>query len=554
MTTNQSRRCGSSLRTVLSLLILVIQLSTLWWFLAAVVSAFDIHSVWRPTHSSIRPTYSATSFFTQYQHNQHQNGCVQQSTSDDVNDELLNDADDTRCHNDMYSRRHMLIRSAVLSSSVAVPMITGSSMVATAATISSSTTTSGSVYVPAVRPTVYRVDSTIPPTLLPVPKNQDQKKLLRDLGRGLGTDKKEVFIDRINLNNMLQKAVYGTIDAVKSITSSSPEAQRAPASFVCFGLPMQATDRDIDLTVSLLQGVFEKRLNQQQRLPSAIGIATLPCTAQNLVDDLMANRKTLSDLISSTNEGDDIQKILPLYRPILEYAIENKIPIIAMGLSKEDEQMVQKGGIQNVNPASREKYVKDPNGFIATTNDPKFKLYTDRSLLKDRLLVAKKDTPASDSISEGNYFAERILSHEAGATLVSQYAIDHRSTSTTNDGCVIAIVAPINDVRYLGGINGRIPRIYQYLSSTATTTNTNEPSSLTSTTTTTVVPESLLTMNDITTILINPNAMDTLSRTVRLRLEIGTGPDTIPYQTKIADYLWFSSSPPVNILPRMMDY
>jgi hypothetical protein len=350
---------------------------------------------------------------------------------------------------------------------------------------------------------------------------------------------------------MLQKAVYGTADAIKSVTNVNNEVQKAPASFVCFGLPMQASDRDIDLTVSLLEGVFEQRLSQrQQRTPSAIGIARLPCTAQGMVDDLVANRISLSDVSSSTtSEGADIQQLLPLYRPILEYAMNNKIPIIAMGLSKEDERTVQKGGIQSVNPASREKYVKDPNGFIATTNDPKFKLYTDRSLLKDRLFVAKADTSSlsSEPVSEGNYFAERILSHEAGATFVSQYAMDHR---TTDNCCVIAIVAPINDVRYLGGINGRIPRIYQYLSET-TGNSSNESLS---TSTSTSVPESLITMNDITTILINPTAIDTLSRTVRLRLEIGTGPDTIPYQTKIADYLWFSSSPPVNILPRMMDY
>ena len=361
----------------------------------------------------------------------------------------------------------------------------------------------------------------------------------------MGTDKKEVFIDRINLNNMLQKAVYGTVDAVKSVTTSSVETQKAPASFVCFGLPMQVTNLDIDLTVSLLRGMFEKRLSQS-RASSAIGIATMPCTAQGIVDDLVAKRITLSD-VSTVSGGDAVQQLLPLYRPILEYAIENQIPIIAMGLSKEDEQIVQKGGIQSVNPTSREKYVKDPNGFIAATSDPAFKLYTDRSLLKDRLLVAAKDASSSEStISEGNYFAERILSHEAGATLVSQYAIDHRS----DDCCVIAIVAPINDVRYLGGINGRIPRVYQYLSA-ATATDSTET---TATRTSTENPESLVSMNDITTILVNPTAIDTLSRTKRLRLEIGTGPDTISYQTKIADYLWFSSSPPVSVLPRVMDY
>ena len=57
----------------------------------------------------------------------------------------------------------------------------------------------------------------------------------------------------------------------------------------------------------------------------------------------------------------------------------------------------------------------------------------------------------------------------------------------------------------------------------------------------------------VTTILINPSAQKTLSQSKFLRLEIGTGPSTIEYQTKVADYLWFSSIPKVNLLPRLMN-
>ena len=58
----------------------------------------------------------------------------------------------------------------------------------------------------------------------------------------------------------------------------------------------------------------------------------------------------------------------------------------------------------------------------------------------------------------------------------------------------------------------------------------------------------------ITTILLNPSAEETLSMSRFLRLEIGTTPRTLQYQTKVADYLWFSSMPKVNMLPRMMNY
>jgi hypothetical protein len=36
-------------------------------------------------------------------------------------------------------------------------------------------------------------------------------------------------------------------------------------------------------------------------------------------------------------------------------------------------------------------------------------------------------------------------------------------------------------------------------------------------------------------------------------LEIGTGPATLTSQAKIADYLWFSASPKVNLIPRLMN-
>ena len=158
------------------------------------------------------------------------------------------------------------------------------------------------------------------------------------------------------------------------------------------------------------------------------------------------------------------------------------------------------------------------------TQEPKFKLYTEKSLLKDFIpssSSAKEE--ASIKAAQGNFFAERILVHEACATAIAKWA------SSRPDSLVVTI-APISDVRFIGGINGRIPRICQYLNS-----------------------ESLNDEDAVTTILLNPNAKETLSESQFLRLEIGTAPNNWTYQTKIADYLWFSSMPKVNMLPRMMN-
>ena len=86
------------------------------------------------------------------------------------------------------------------------------------------------------------------------------------------------------------------------------------------------------------------------------------------------------------------------------------------------------------------------------------------------------------------------------------------------------------DVRFLGGPNGRIARVCN-----AIRPNTN------------------IDDEAVTTILLNPTAQQTLSQSKFLRLEIGTAPANLPYQTKVSDYIWFSTMPKVNMLPRLMN-
>ena len=110
-------------------------------------------------------------------------------------------------------------------------------------------------YVAAVRPTAYRVDSTQPPTLLPLSSARKEKDTLLALGKGSGTDKEEIKIDTVNLNNFMNKAVFGSIDTVSQLLSETKdESKIGPgyASFVCMGVPSAAATKDIDLATSLL--------------------------------------------------------------------------------------------------------------------------------------------------------------------------------------------------------------------------------------------------------------------------------------------------------------
>lgn len=368
-----------------------------------------------------------------------------------------------------------------------------------------------SVYVPGIRPTAYLVDSTIPPTLLSF-NNRKEASILKGLGQGSGTNKEAVLIDTVNLNNMLNKAVFGTIDAFSSVKGSQNDNVRGGpgySSFVCLGLPSDTTVTDVELATSLVQAVIQPRKGKK----TAVALWFAPFSAQASLDQYV-NGGSEADLANTLSRTGVSEEIIRLYQPILQLSRQNSLDLIAMAPEAEDIATVRDRGIQFVDPNRRSQYVVDPEGFISLTNEPRFKLYTDRSLFKDFQPLNDKDTA-------GAFFAERILVHEAGATVMAKYG-------TQNLDSLVLAVAPTPDLRYLGGYNGRIPRVCAHFSG----------------------PSNQVGMNAVTTILLNPTARETLSASRYLRLEIGTGPDTLAYQTKVADYLWFSASPKVNLIPR----
>lgn len=375
-------------------------------------------------------------------------------------------------------------------------------------------------YVPAVRPTAYRVDSTEPPTLIPLSNARKQGKMLYDLGRGSGTDKDAILEDSINLNNILNKAVFGTIDKISGLVGGKEDDSRSGpgyASFVCMGVPAATTPTDIDLAMSLLGPIVDARDNNKDR-NTALGLSFCPLSVQPALESYSKSGDEAALKVAVRESGVE-ENLVDMYMPLLRYARERSLQLLALSPEIQDIADARTQGLQAVNPERRQEYVADPQGFISLTQQPKYKLYTDRSLLKDFHPVGKDDKVTG-------FFAERILVHEAAATAAAKYAVDRPES-------LVVLVAPSPDLRYLQGINGRIPRIAAALSGGKSA--------------------SKITNNAVTTILLNPTAQETLSLSRYLRLEIGTGPETLQYQTKVADYFWFSSSPKVNMIPRLMN-
>jgi Haem-binding uptake, Tiki superfamily, ChaN len=408
---------------------------------------------------------------------------------------------------DFLSRRDIIIGLSGVSAITSLPWI------------AMAETSDSDVFIPAKRPLAYRVDSTIPPTLLPLTP-QEEVTILSRLGRGSGTTKAGVVADRITLNNMMNKGVFGTISALQSAVrvNESDLKKSGPgyASFVALGVPNDTSEDDITLAQKLIDLIWRGRKSISHA--TGLGLAFVPWSAQGQLESYLATGDFNTLNLALTSKGVP-EKTLELYKPILELSRANKFDLIAMSPEPEDLRIVRTEGLQNVNSDRRAEYVLDSEGFIALTQDPKFRLYSERSLLKDFQPILPSDQP-------GNFFAERILVHEAGATALVKYAAARPES-------LVLILAPVADVRFQGGYTGRLERISRRLLG---------------------VDESKISDECITTILLNPTAKETLSLSRHLRLEIGTSPSNIQYQTKISDYLWFSKIPKVNLIPRLMNF
>jgi Uncharacterized iron-regulated protein len=380
----------------------------------------------------------------------------------------------------------------------------------------------GGKYEQAKRATAYLVDSTIPPTLIPF-RAAREAAVLKNLGNGLGTQKTPFIEESLNLNNIMNKGVFGAIDFVQGIVqtdngdgvSRTEKGKKAyDASCVFMGVDYK-DQSDSMLAISIMSDIVKPR----RGLDTALALEFIPISLQSTLDQYLTSSKPDADKVlveALVTEGEVSRDIVETQLPLLQFAKMKQLSLIACKPQPLDIQVVRKEGLQNVNQERRVDYVMDTQGFIEWTQEPKNRMYSEKSLLKDFEPADEKDTP-------GNFFAERILVHEAVASAIARYAVRHPKT-------LIMAIAPLRDVRFFGGPNGRVVRICKKIN-----------------------PQMVIDEEAVTTILINPSAEETLSQSRFLRLEIGTKPELLQYQTKVADYLWFSSMPKVNMLPRLMN-
>jgi hypothetical protein len=277
---------------------------------------------------------------------------------------------------------------------------------------------------------------------------------------GSGTSKEPYAADEINLNNFMNKAVFGSVDAISSVLN--PQPKKKDATFVFLGANFDSesytargnVDADGELAVSLIR---EMGRPNERRGNTAIGLGFVPVSASGALEEYIAsnsgNGPSLDKLKDQLKNAGADPYLIERHVPIFQLAHEKQYPLLALSPDPKDIETLRKGGLQSLDPQKRDAYVTDPEGFISMTRDPKFKLYTDKSLLKDFVPSSETLTEEQFKAEQANFFAERILVHEAGASAAAAWA------ASRPNSLVISITS-IPDVRFMGGVNGRVGRVY----------------------------------------------------------------------------------------------
>ncbi|CAM9967141.1 unnamed protein product, partial [Phaeothamnion confervicola] len=212
--------------------------------------------------------------------------------------------------------------------------------------------------------------------------------------------------------------------------------------------------------------------------------------------------------------------------PVLRLARQRGLPLLALGTDSEALFKVRREGLEGLTAEERNQYVVDFRGFIQFVKDPGFKLYAEKLIFPaydqqlERTAAAAAGNAAGGRApfrpSKQNFFAARILGDEAMASRAATYAAD-RPAGT------LVILQGSDRVCYEFGSAARAERIARSFGGALA----------------------------VQTVLLNPTAQESLSLTPALRLALAYGEDL--YATRpLADYLWFSESPPVRLVPRMM--
>ncbi|CBJ27968.1 conserved unknown protein [Ectocarpus siliculosus] len=205
------------------------------------------------------------------------------------------------------------------------------------------------------------------------------------------------------------------------------------------------------------------------------------------------------------------------FLPLFHLARRRGLPMVALGVDSEKVFDVMQNGMDSLGEDDRNAYVSDFKGFVTYVRDKGFQVYADKLIFPSYDRLKEAGLLGSKPPTKPNFFAARILADEAVASKAVDWATD-------NKGLKLFVVQREDHVKFGFGASGRAARIAKSLGAEMPTKS----------------------------VLINPTAEGSLSQSRSLRLALEYA-DDLQNGKPLANYLWFSKSPKVNQIPRMVN-
>jgi hypothetical protein len=205
---------------------------------------------------------------------------------------------------------------------------------------------------------------------------------------------------------------------------------------------------------------------------------------------------------------------------------------MAFGVASALQKRVLENGLDALVDSDRSKYVPDPAGFLDTVRKSGFQRYADKVIAASFQADLESGTIPTKTNLE-NYFGNRILVDEGIASSAASYVNDNPATT-------LVIVSRKERVIFGYGIQERAKRHLLLLKSL---NKSNQESTGDDET------ENLDLEKNISSVLLNPTAKDSLSYISQLQLCLAYG-DFLKDQKPLANFIWFSNDPAVKLLTR----
>ena len=146
-------------------------------------------------------------------------------------------------------------------------------------------------------------------------------------------------------------------------------------------LPPSSQDASLTLGLEIVPGKFQPALDayiassppSSSSLPSSSSPLTLTAEDEALKKATEWDLCNPSSLPSSSSFAS--------YLPLLHFAREKKIKLLALGLESETISKVREVGLEGLSEEERGRYVLDAGGFISSVKNKEFKLYAERFIM-----------------------------------------------------------------------------------------------------------------------------------------------------------------------------